>query len=178
MAQATLVRPYDPMWPAWFETLKTRLELALRDVPHAVEHVGSTAVPGMVAKPIIDMDVVVERADFARTRDALGRLGYTHQGDIGIPDREAFDLADPHLKASLPPHHLYVCIQGTPELLKHVAFRDFMRTHAEWVRALSAHKLDLCERHANDRQAYIDGKSNMVQEITNLAAQETDHGSD
>ena len=165
----TLVSPYDQAWPEWFERLKVRIELLLNDVPHTIEHVGSTAIPGMTAKPIIDIDVVIERKDFQEVQQRLARVGYTHQGDKGIPDREAFDLADPQTKQSLPPHHLYVCMRGAPELHKHLVFRDFMRRHPEWIRRLSAHKVDLCERCDNDRQAYIDGKAEMVQQITELA---------
>ena len=168
----TLVSPYDPTWPDWFEVIKARLEPLLADVPHTVEHVGSTAIPGMTAKPVIDLDIVIERTNWPRTRDALGRLGYTHQGDKGIPDREAFDLIDASLKRSLPAHHLYVCIEGTPELHKHLVFRDFMRRHPEWIQRLSIHKVELCERYGNDRQAYIDGKSELVRQITELAENE------
>ena len=154
----TLVSEYDSAWPDWFEILKARTEPLLNDVPHMIEHVGSTAIPGMTAKPVIDVDIVVERSDFPGARRALGRIGYTHQGDKGIPGREAFDLTDAGLKQSLPAHHLYVCMKGAPELHRHLAFRDFMRRHPEWIQRLSDHKVDLCRRYANDRQAYIDGK--------------------
>lgn len=170
--KVTLVTSYNPAWPEWFARLKERIDPVLRDVPHTVEHVGSTAISGMTAKPVIDMDIVIERADFPRTRDALGRLGYIHQGDKGIPDREAFDLSEASLKGSLPAHHLYVCMSGTPELRKHIVFRDFMRRHPEWIQRLSAHKVELCERYGNDRQAYIDGKSEMVQRIAEAAKKE------
>ena len=170
----TLVHPYDAAWPEWFEVLRARLQAPLAGVANGIEHVGSTAVPAMAAKPIVDIDIVVERADFAAVREHLARLGYVHQGDKGIPDREAFDLADAEAKRSLPAHHLYVCMAGCAELRKHLDFRDFLRQHPEWVRRLSEHKLDLCERHDNDRQAYIDGKSEMVQRITELARQSTE----
>jgi GrpB-like predicted nucleotidyltransferase (UPF0157 family) len=170
--KATLVTPYNLAWPVWFGRLKARIEPFLLDVPHTVEHVGSTAIAGMTAKPVIDIDLVIERADFPRTCDALGRLGYIHEGDKGIPNREAFDLSEASLKGSLPAHHLYVCMKGTPELHKHIIFRDFMRRHPEWIKRLSAHKVELCERYANDRQAYIDGKSEMVRQITEAAKKE------
>ncbi len=169
MVDVTLVSPYNLAWPGWFERLRGRIEPLLRDVPHTVEHVGSTAIPGMVAKPVIDIDIVIERSDFEEVRGRLERLGYYHQGDLGIPDREAFDLADASVKQNLPPHHLYVCMRGAGELQKHLVFRDFMRMHPEWIEKLSEHKVDLCKRYGNDRQAYIDGKAAMVQQITELA---------
>ena len=172
MMNVTLVSPYNQAWPEWFERLKARIEPFLNGVPHTIGHVGSTAIPDMVAKPIIDMDVVIERKDFQEVRQRLAQLGYAHQEDNGIPDREAFDLADEEARQSLPSHHLYVCIRGAPELRKHFVFRDFMRRHPEWVQRLSDYKVSLCEQHGNDRQTYIDGKAEMVQQITELAKKE------
>ena len=164
-----LVTEYDPKWPAWFESIQTRLELALTAIDHRVEHVGSTAVPGMIAKPIIDLDLVVERQDFSRTKERLAAIGYVHQGDLGILDREAFDVVDAQLKKILPPHHLYVCVADADALFDRLAFRDFLRKSPEWVRRLSLHKRQLCEQGRNDRKKYMDGKAAMVREITGLA---------
>jgi len=86
-----------------------------------------------------------------------------------LPGREAFELADAESKTRLPEHHLYVCEDGSYELRKHLAFRDFMRQHPEWRDRLNRLKQDLCIQHNNDRQAYIDGKSEMVAEITRCA---------
>lgn len=169
----TLVRPYNVAWPDWFERLRARIESLLNEVRHTVEHVGSTAIPGMTAKPVIDIDIVIEPTDFQRTRALLGQLGYAHQGDKGISDREAFDLVDVGAKQLLPSHHLYVCMRDAPELHKHLLFRDFLRKHPEWVQRLSEHKVALCERHGNDRQAYMDAKADMVQQITELAKAES-----
>jgi GrpB-like predicted nucleotidyltransferase (UPF0157 family) len=159
--------------PKWFAAIKARIEPKLAGIAHSFEHVGSTAVPEMTAKPVIDIDIVVERGDFAVVKERLAGLGYAYEGDKGLADREAFDLADAEARAALPEHHLYVCIAGAPELNKHLIFRDFMRGHPEWVRKLSEHKVELCRWHANDRAAYIDGKSEMVQQITELARAES-----
>lgn len=169
--EVTLVQPYNADWPYWFERVKAFVEPALAGVPHAIEHVGSTAVPGMTAKPIVDADVIVERSVFPLVKDRLATLGYLHQGDLGILDREAFVLADAQLKQSLPPHHLYVCITGAAALRDHLCFRDLLRAHPDWVERLSQHKEELCRQFDNDRQAYIDGKSDMVREITALAVE-------
>ena len=165
----TLVEEYNPLWPVWFEQLKARLAGALHSVPHTIEHVGSTAVPGMTAKPIIDINIVCEAGSFPVIKNCLMTIGYLHQGDKGIPGREAFDLSDADMKSSLPPHHLYVCDKGNQALLEHLAFRNFMRQHPEWRQRLSEHKRHLCEKYNNDRQAYIDGKDAMIREITRLA---------
>lgn len=169
MYEVTLVQPYNTEWPCWFERMRAYLEPALADVPYTIEHVGSTAVPGMTAKPIIDIDVIVDRPVFPLVVDRLTTIGYIHQGDLGILDRESFMLTDPQLIQSLPYHHFYVCITGAAALRDHLLYRDFMRTHPEWVEKLSKHKVELCKQFNDDRQSYIDGKAEMVREITALA---------
>ena len=166
---AALVKSYDPKWPECYESLRARLEPALADVPHRIEHVGSTAVPGMTAKPIIDLDIILNRCVLQLAKERLAAIGYLHQGDLGITDREAFDLADEGLRGTLPPHHLYVCIAGSAALHDHLSFRDFMRKTPEWVQRLSRQKVLLCEQSGNDRRAYMEGKAEMVREITVLA---------
>jgi GrpB-like predicted nucleotidyltransferase (UPF0157 family) len=169
MNGVTLVQPYNPHWPSWFAKLQAFMESALGAIPLQIEHVGSTAIPGMTAKPIIDIDIIIDQSEFPRIKDRLAVIGYVHQGDLGIPEREAFDLVDPHVKQMLPPHHLYVCITGAAALRDHRGFRDYLRQHPEWVERLSAHKVQLCQQFDNDRQAYIEGKAAMVREITALA---------
>src|SRR5262245_51865013 len=97
----------------------------LAGVAVTIEHVGSTAVPGLAAKPIIDMDVVIRsRSDLPAVITRLATLGYQHQGDLGIPDREAF-----RPPPGLPPHHLYVCLAGCAALRNHITLRDHLRSH-------------------------------------------------
>lgn len=168
MNEVTLVEPYNPEWPYWFERMKAYVKPVLADVPYTIEHVGSTAVPGMTAKPIIDTNLIVDRSVLPLVINRLATIGYIHQGDFGILDREAFALADPQLQQSLPPHHLYVCITGAAALHDQLLFRNFMRAHPEWVERLSKHKVELCKQFNNDRQSYINGKAEMVLEITAL----------
>lgn len=101
----------------------------------------------------------------------MATLGYFHQGDLGIPTRDAFDLSDPVLKSSLPKHHPYVCSESSPELKRHLAFRDFLRQSHEYIHRLSDLKWSLAEKHDNDRQAYMDGKEPLCSEIRQLAEQ-------
>jgi len=166
---ATLVQPYDPAWPSHFQQVKAFLESGVGDPDCTIEHVGSTAIPGMMAKPVIDLDIVIGQGTFPKVKERLEALGYAHRGDLGLPKREAFDLVDAEAKACLPEHHVYVCEQGVHELRKHLAFRDFMRQHPQWRARLNRLKRELCVKHNNDRQAYIDGKADMVEEITKLA---------
>ena len=109
MADPVVIADYDPSWPATFEQLRDRLTGTLGLLAVAIEHVGSTAVPGLAAKPIIDLDVVIaDRADLPAVIQQLRPLGYQHEGDLGVPGREAFTTP------AGPPHHLYVCALGTP----------------------------------------------------------------
>ena len=91
----TLMERYNVDWPLQFETLRARLMGKLEDHILSIEHVGSTSVSGMTAKPIIDLDIVIPDGTLERTIDLMATLGYFHQGDLGIPTRDAFDLSDP-----------------------------------------------------------------------------------
>ena len=167
--EVRLVQPYDPSWPLRFKEIRAFVASGLGGVAHEMEHVGSTAVFGMTAKPVIDLDVVIPANGFAEVKTRLESLGYIHQGDQGLPGREAFKLMDENAKSRLYVHHLYVCEKGAYELRKHLAFRDFLRENPAWRDRLCRLKRELCRRHDNHRQAYIDGKSAMVAKITQLA---------
>ena len=162
----TWVAAYNPRWADWFAEIKAYLLSGLDDVNYGFEHVGSTSISGMWAKPIIDLDVVIPKGGFAGVKVRLEGLGYVHQGDLGLTGREVFDLIDPTVRLRLPAHHLYVCEEDAYELKKHIAYREFMRLHPEWRERLNRLKVSLCHEHGNDRQAYIEGKSAMVEEIT------------
>lgn len=165
MSAPVIICEYDPAWPAAFAQLKSTIAGALGALPVAIEHVGSTAVPGLAAKPIIDIDVAV--ADDAAMSEAIARLagiGYVHEGDLGIPGREA--LAPP---PGLTSHHLYVCRADSCEYRRHILFRDYLRSHPEVAREYASVKRRLAEQHRNDRQAYTDGKGEFINRILSLA---------
>ena len=156
-----IVVPYDPEWPARFDALRRPIWEAVRDVAIAVEHVGSTAVPGLAAKPIVDMTVVVRSpSDIPDAITRLERLGYLHRGDLGIAGREAF-----HVPPELPAHHLYVCTCDSTALANHITFRDWMRTHPEDANAYGALKEQLASRFLDDIDGYVDGKTAFIASI-------------
>lgn len=156
-----VIEPYDPAWSATFDSLRRRLVPVLGSVALAIEHVGSTAVPGLAAKPIIDIDIVVRDADGLAVAIArLGTVGYTHRGDQGVAGREAFARPEGD-----PPHHLYVCMAGGQELLRHLAFRDRLRVDPGAALAYGALKLRLAALHAEDRIAYNDGKGPWIRAL-------------
>jgi GrpB-like predicted nucleotidyltransferase (UPF0157 family) len=165
----TLVEKYNPQWPEWFEQIKAYLGDAIAKACIRIEHVGSTSIPGMIAKPCIDLILVIEPERWEKVKKLLEERGYFHEGDLGIEDREAFKFHDEALKQSLPLQHLYVCPKHSFELKKETAFREYMRKHKKDRERLSAHKWELAEKFNNDRQLYIDGKDAMVKEITKKA---------
>ena len=115
-----VVVPYNPKWKAQFKLLERRL-LASSDSILKVEHTGSTAIVGMLAKPIIDMIAVIsEIKDFEKVKNDLAKLGYEHVGDLGIKGREAF--SHQHEIA----HHLYICHHSATELHRQILFRDYL----------------------------------------------------
>jgi GrpB-like predicted nucleotidyltransferase (UPF0157 family) len=148
---------YDSAWPDRFAALGSRIRPLLEGICLRVEHVGSTAVSGLAAKPIIDLDVVVQQASVAEAIRRLGTIGYDHEGDLGIPGREAF--LSP---AGEPRHHLYVLGEGSAELHRHIEFRDALRADSTLRDRYAALKRSLARQHQHDRAAYTDAKSAFI----------------
>jgi GrpB-like predicted nucleotidyltransferase (UPF0157 family) len=164
--KVTLVEKYNPAWPQWFGDIKKYLGEGVAEVSIRIEHVGSTSIPGMIAKPIIDIIIVIEPERREEMKSRLEERGYDYWGNQGIETREVFRLRD---ESILPAHHLYVCPKDSFELKKETAFRDYMKTHKRDRERLNALKWFLAEKFNNDRQLYIDGKDALVKEITEKA---------
>lgn len=155
---AAVVLPYDPDWAARFAAIRERVWPAISDLALAMEHVGSTSVPGLAAKPVIDIDVVIRAAgDLDAVAVRLAALGYERRGDLGISQREAF--REPPGSAR---HSLYVCPQGAVPLRNHLGLRDYLRAHPEAAARYGALKLALAAAHADDINAYVRGKTDFV----------------
>jgi GrpB-like predicted nucleotidyltransferase (UPF0157 family) len=149
---------YDPSWPFTFEILKSRVLQAIGRLAVSVEHVGSTSVPGLAAKPVIDMDVVVAAvADVSMAIERLSTLGYVHRGNLGIEGREAF-----YNPPGSPPHHLYVCVQGATALANHLTIRDYLRSNSAAARTYSTLKKQLAEMFPTDMDRYVQGKTDFL----------------
>jgi len=164
-SEPVIVEEYNPEWSAWFDRLSSFFESNLGQYILRIEHVGSTAIPGMVAKPIIDTDVVIQLSEFEEVKLRLEAIGYLHVGDLGILSREVFDLTNLELKQQLPPHHLYVCDIHSVELHRHIAFRDYLREHSEVANEYSKIKIHLVKIFSGDREKYIQGKDSLVRAI-------------
>jgi GrpB-like predicted nucleotidyltransferase (UPF0157 family) len=142
-----------------FEHLRVRIEAALGDVPARVEHIGSTAVPGLAAKPIVDIDVIVGRPDVDRAVERLAALGYRPaEYRLEIPDRHA--LAWPEGEKR---HHVNVCPPDSAELARHLRFRDRLREDPALAREYGDLKRELARVHRDDRVKYGDLKTPLVE---------------
>jgi GrpB-like predicted nucleotidyltransferase (UPF0157 family) len=151
---------WSPQWAEDFDEVALVLRHALADVASAsVEHVGSTSVPGLPAKPILDVDVIVDADDVAAATSALESVGYVHRGDLGVTGREAFHAPGP------PRRHVYVCTAGTTNVRNHLAVREVLRTRAELREAYAAVKVALAADPEMDIDTYIAGKSAVLQQV-------------
>lgn len=158
-----VVLPYDEQWKQDFLMIREELASALGQLALRIEHVGSTSVEGLSAKPIIDIDVVIkDYSVFEEVVSALGTIGYRHEGDLGIAGREAFKYdGKDHLKK----HHLYVCTEESPELKRHISFRDYLRTHPDAVREYSSIKEEGARLYPCDIDKYIEHKTPLIEKI-------------
>jgi GrpB-like predicted nucleotidyltransferase (UPF0157 family) len=136
MNNSLVIQKYDPQWPILFGELRVKFSELLGNLVSAIEHMGSTSVPGLAAKPIIDLDVLLASATYLpETIRRLATLGYEHEGDLGNAGREAF-RAPPTLFA----HHLYVCLPNCEEFRRHILLRNYLKSHPGEASAYSSLK--------------------------------------
>lgn len=163
-----VVVEYDSTWAETFELVRGVVAASMSQLLARVEHVGSTAVPGLAAKPIVDVDALLFRGEDLRPAiDQLSHRGYRHEGDRGIHGREAFSPP-----SDLPYHHLYVCLPECEEFVRHVAFRDFLRSHDEVACEYGELKRRLAERFRGDRDSYTEAKTAFVAAVLAQALRE------
>ena len=157
--------PYRNEWPALFESEQKIIEAAVGDHVPDIQHVGSTAIVGMPAKPILDIAIAVE--DFEQARvciDPLVALGYTFRGENGIPRRHYFQKGEPCT------HHIHMVEKTSDEWRKLVRFRDMLRADRSTAADYRRLKLDLWERLPGDRKAYQAAKAAFIEEIIRRAS--------
>jgi GrpB-like predicted nucleotidyltransferase (UPF0157 family) len=163
-----VLEDHNPQWAGQFLQLKNIYTSHLGPEIASVEHVGSTSIPGIKAKPILDIDIIVD--DPARLPiviHRLGELGYLHLGDLGIKGREAFrrvttEVPWTHPRQQWPQHNLYVCQRGIDSLMNHLLFRDYLRAHPEKARQYSALKETLISTVNDDIDLYVEGKAEFI----------------
>lgn len=154
-----IVVPYNANWVEEFEKIKKELLVVISDVVLSIEHVGSTSVIGLSAKPIIDIDVVVENDMFSIVKEKLKEIDYEHVGNLGIEGREAFSYKN---KESLMEHHLYVCDKNANELKRHITFRNYLREHDDERDRYSQIKIEMAKKFPHDIDNYLLGKQSVI----------------
>jgi GrpB-like predicted nucleotidyltransferase (UPF0157 family) len=158
----------DPRWPEVFEAEATRVRHALGTLCTRIDHTGSTSVPGLAAKPIIDLQVSVTRLDVGELERRLAPLGYIH---VPFPDL-ALAAEYPffgHPAEGPRTHHIHACIAGGEQERRHLVFRDYLIAHADEADAYAAFKRDLAARFREDKQGYIAGKDAFVKALEQRA---------
>jgi GrpB-like predicted nucleotidyltransferase (UPF0157 family) len=159
--------PYDEAWPSLYVEERLRIERALGSWVKGIEHVGSTAVPGVAAKPILDIMVGVRSL-----RDAkycirpLEQLGYEYRGEAGVPGRAFFRKGDPRT------HHLHMTEIGSEFWERHLLLRDYLRAHPKTAREYAQLKHHLADRFGSDRAAYTEAKTGFISEVVRRATEE------
>jgi putative glutamine amidotransferase len=161
------IEPYDPDWANRFDSESTRIEAALGDQVARVDHVGSTAVAGLGAKPVVDIQVsvrsMVPRAAYV---EPLAQLGYRWALDPWTDEHEFFSRDEDGRRA----FHVHVCEEGSEWEQRHIAFRDWLRDHPEDAAVYERLKRELAERHPRDAYTYADKKSAFIREVEARAA--------
>ena len=151
---------YDPAWPLLFSQEAERIRGFLGELPLALEHMGSTAVPGLAAKPILDILAGHPReADLSAYIAAIERAGYLYRGEQGIPGRHFFRRGDPRS------YHLHLTVRHERFWRDHLSFRDALRDDPRLREEYAALKRGLAERYPMDRESYIEGKTWFVAHV-------------
>jgi len=157
-----VILPYDPAWPGRYEAEANRIRSGLGEQAVRVEHVGSTSVPGLAAKPVIDIQISVpSMAPRSAYTDPLIGLGYRWAIDPWTDEHEFFSRDEDGQRA----FHVHVCGQGSEWERRHLAFRDWLRSHPEDAAGYERLKRDLAEQHPRDTYSYTEAKTEFIREI-------------
>lgn len=161
-----VIAAYDPAWAARFAAERARIEAAAGALVLVIEHVGSTAVPGLAAKPIVEiLGACASLADAERAAPALERDDWVYRGDGTIPDRRYLVKHVDGVRM----FHLHLCVLGGEFWQRHLAFRDMLRARPELAAVYAALKHELAARHRDDRVAYTDAKTAFIVAATSAA---------
>jgi GrpB-like predicted nucleotidyltransferase (UPF0157 family) len=170
---------YNFHWPEQFRQLQRWIWPAVSHAAIAIEHIGSTSVPGAAAKPILDVDIVIpSRAELSEVTTRLEGLGYQSRGELGIADRYAFrPPGGPGACPEVAHHHLYVCVEGSVALRNHLLVRDHLRSHPADLAAYCALKRRLAADLSLDIDHYVEGKTQFILAILARGGFSADHRS-
>jgi GrpB-like predicted nucleotidyltransferase (UPF0157 family) len=169
------LEPHNEEWTLLFEEERARIETAVGPYILDIQHVGSTAIPGIPAKPIIDINVAVRNFEEAAVCiDPLVQLGYVYRGENGIPRRHYFHKGSPGSPGSPDSphtHHLHMDEISGPAWQNQILFRDYLRQHPETAAQYARLKTELAQRYPTDRNVYLDGKAPFIEKVLRLARQ-------
>lgn len=163
-----IVEDYSPQWALNFQKLKSIYKTNLGDLALDIQHVGSTSVVGLAAKPVLDIDVIIENREILNdVIPRLEKIGYQHIGDLGVIDREAFkrrpgNIISDDIDSILQKHNLYVCIKDSFHLKSHLQFRDYLRKNPEKAKQYGELKKRLAKENPFDIDIYIEKKTPFI----------------
>lgn len=159
-----ILLPHDPRWLEDAARECTRIKEACGSCAVRVEHIGSTSIPGLIAKPVLDLMPIIRRSeDGIEAVAAMRRLGYWYAGDFGIPGRHLF------IKGSPRTHHAHMLVEGSREAIRHVAVRDTLRGDSKLREKYAQLKRELALRFVDNREGYAQAKSELMREIFDAA---------
>jgi len=157
-----VVVTHDPAWKTEFEEEAQRILRVLGDCVSCLHHIGSTAIPGILAKPVIDILMEVENiVELDKTLSAMEGLGYESMGEFGIPGRRYFRRSN---ALGVRTHQVHAFEAGSPDIARHLAFRDYMIAHPTEAGAYGELKLNLAREFPEDIHRYMDGKDPFIKE--------------
>ena len=163
-----MLQPHDPRWPAMAKAEGDRLRHVFPDVIGGVDHIGSTAIAGIPAKPVLDLIVAItDMAAFDRATTDMATLGYEGWGEYGLPGRRYFTRDDPVTGTRQVQLHCYA--QGSAEITRHVAFRDHLRANPHLAAEYARVKQQCREAHPDNSHKYSDCKSRWIQRMERAA---------
>lgn len=162
------IKEYDSNWPVLFEQEKALIQQVLANVVRHIHHIGSTSVPYLAAKPIIDILLEVSSLDeLDQYNESMIEIGYEPRGEFGIPRRRYFPKGGMERT-----HHVHAFESGDSHVVRHLVFRDYLRANPKVAKDYGELKKEVARRSNNDRDAYCDGKNDFVQEIEQKALHE------
>lgn len=168
MNDTVIIVPYDPSWPKQYEEEKDRLQKALGSLVVQIFHIGSTAVPGLGAKPIIDIIIALGNiTDVTGCVLPLEKIGYKHLGENGIPGRHFFRKLSK--ETGMRTHHLHIVGAGNEFVEKHLFFRDYLCAHPETVHQYYQLKRELAAKYGKDRDTYTEAKTSFIESVLTKA---------
>lgn len=170
MSTPIILEKYNPKWPDFFLEERAKIEKALSHLIVKIEHIGSTAIPGMGGNPVIDIMIgVQEKVDVEKCIPLLASIGYVLDPDRheGFPERKSLDKYAIGAKI-----HLYIIDINSEEWVRHILFRDHLRKNPDVARDYNKLKVELVKKYRYDREAYAKGKAKFIKKIEDKAKKE------